>query len=122
MKPRTDANAKAEREFSPAVKERDGYVCRFERWKGERWVEHGIKGSGQNPIFACHIYRRPHLSPSTIRDIRIALAGCDTCHRQYDTSSKLVRVPPEREAVAYQVAKDGCKSPPVRRIPTETPY
>lgn len=121
MRSRTPDNAKADREFSQTVKARDGGICRFERYRHGRWEEHGIKGSPLNPIDASHIYGRPHLSPSTRFDARVGLAGCRDCHTQYDSYSDLVRVPPAREADAYDCAIDGCRVPPVRRMPPERP-
>ncbi|MDE2101744.1 MAG: hypothetical protein KGL39_31145 [Patescibacteria group bacterium] len=126
MRARKPDNAKADREFSAKVLGRDGRVCRMERWNGVAYVEHGIKGSDDNPLQAAHIWGRPHLSPQTKYEPLVGLAACDKCHRTYDAHEKTVRVPIDRYERAdvflrrqQQLGKIKILPPP--RIPPEHP-
>lgn len=115
--------AAKEAAWSKAVKERDGYICRLERWNHLMgiYVECGSHGSGVNPLASAHIIGRPHLSPKTIFDVDLGITACATCHSWYDSdkSETLVRVPPVREERAYNTALAGCKVAPPRRRPPE---
>src|SRR6185437_5534586 len=94
-------NAKLDRAFSTDVKQRDGYVCRMEMWKGGRWVEHGIQGSPLSPLHPSHIYKRDDCGSLRFNPI-VALASCRDCHDKYGEHDDTVRVPLAREEAAYR--------------------
>ncbi len=103
------------------VRARDGNVCRFEVLKD------GVTGSGYiaRGWFECgkksatdtaHIYRRRECGKARWH-VDVALLACRDCHTAYDNGLGGVRVPPDREARAYETICENSKVPPPRQSP-----
>lgn len=126
MRSRKPKNARLEREFPPAVKARDGFLCRMERWNGREYVEHGIKGSPLNPLEASHIYARSAIAAPIQFDPVVAITSCADCHVAYGKRDDAVRVPPAYELRAWRalnlaIRKNELKKLPPRREPPAQP-
>lgn len=128
MRARKPDNAASDRACSASVLARDGRVCRMQRYnpKLKKYVEHGVKGTPENPLDCAHIFGRPHLSPATQFQPIVCLSACRTCHTKYDAHDDEVRVPPQRHAAALRYierakALGEIKVMPPPRIPPDKP-
>jgi hypothetical protein len=119
-------NAKLDAAFSRKVKERDGNVCRMEIWNGSAWVQHGIRGSADNPLDAAHVYSRTKVGKWKFEPIN-GVCACRNCHDRYDGrdvgDGAPVRISPARERAAYLflTVPGRLKVPLPRQIPPERP-
>jgi len=109
---------RANARFSSAVRARDNYQCRFERWVDGQWVECGARSA----LFAAHIYGRNWCGDAKFDPI-VGITGCLADHDRYDGrryDSVIVRVPPEREALAYALITAAVTTFHIpRRLPPE---
>lgn len=120
MRARKRDDIKPNREFSKAVLERDGYKCRMEQWRSGKWVEHGIKGSPENPLDPSHIYKRDDCGSAQFSAV-VGIASCRDCHERYHGKLRdgvFVRVPRAREKAAYKAV---CLAVTTFRVPRRFP-
>lgn len=115
---------KWKKKFRDGVFARDGRVCRMEIWSAGGWVEHGVKGSADNPIDPSHIYSSDVCGSAKGEPI-VGIASCRYCHRRYEGKLRdrvTVRVPPDRERAAYRLISVAVtKWRVARRLPPERP-
>jgi hypothetical protein len=114
---------KEETAWAKRVKERDGYRCQFEHWDGNQWVTCGQRSAPHNPLFAAHIYGRDNCGKVKFVD-EVGITACVNDHDRYDRrihDNVIVRIPPEREAVAYAIASAAVEFTIKRRMPPEDP-
>jgi hypothetical protein len=96
--------ARGKQQFRIGVLTRDEYRCRMQIWRDGQWVECGSRGSGTNPLDPSHIYASDNCGPVKWKPI-VGIASCRNDHRRYEGKLRdgvVVRVPPDREELAYR--------------------
>ena len=97
-----------------ACMKRDEHKCRLEIKSGRHWVECGKRATD-----AAHIYPRRECA-GAIYHVDVVVASCRLCHTALDAPvslpDRVVRIPPEREHVAYRRIVDNSKLAPPRRL------
>jgi hypothetical protein len=115
---------KWKKKFRDGVFARDGRICRMEIWVGGEWREHGVRPTATTPVDPSHIYGSDQCGPVKGEPI-VGIASCRKCHQRYEGSLHdgiVVRVPPDREAVAYRlISLAVTKWHVARRLPPESP-